>query len=224
MLESSQKPNANRRQTQNERTQSTRAKLCKAALEVLAEVGYHSCTTPLISIRAGVSRGALTHHFPTKLDVVTASFEYLLQDWEAKRRTFVEHHNGELDVKQYADFLWDEVFRDPNYVAALEMLLAARGDAQLQRQLALLLEELSVTRLQIWQSVFSDMLSKTKGATLMRMTICMFRGLSMQRLLEADGDDHSQEMIETWKEFLVRQTEELEQCDGKSQIGNVNAI
>src|SRR3954468_11862915 len=59
-----------RRRTQQERREATRAALLDATIECLIEYGYGGVTTTRVVERAGVSRGAQVHHFPTKAVLV----------------------------------------------------------------------------------------------------------------------------------------------------------
>ncbi|HWD67102.1 MAG TPA: TetR/AcrR family transcriptional regulator [Caulobacteraceae bacterium] len=54
------------RRTQSERSASTRGRLIDAAIECLCDLGYAGATTGAIVERAGLSRGALLHHFRTR--------------------------------------------------------------------------------------------------------------------------------------------------------------
>src|SRR3954466_10209016 len=65
------------RRTQEERSASTRALLLDATIDCLIEVGYSATTTTVIAERAGVSRGAQLHHYPTKAELVAAAVEHL---------------------------------------------------------------------------------------------------------------------------------------------------
>ena len=56
-----------------------RARLMDATIECLVEHGFGGTSTTLISERAGVSRGAQLHHFPTKNDLVVAAVEHLTE-------------------------------------------------------------------------------------------------------------------------------------------------
>ncbi len=64
---------------QGERTRLMRARLLDATVELLVERGFAGTTTTLVSERAGVSRGAQLHHFPTKNDLVVAAVEHLTE-------------------------------------------------------------------------------------------------------------------------------------------------
>jgi AcrR family transcriptional regulator len=51
---------------QQERSRTTRRRLVDAAVVCLAELGWNGTTVAVIARRAGVSRGAAQHHFPTR--------------------------------------------------------------------------------------------------------------------------------------------------------------
>jgi AcrR family transcriptional regulator len=61
--------------TQAERSAQTRAALIGAARELFAERGYAGAPREEIVERAGVTRGALYHHFASKEDLFLAVFE-----------------------------------------------------------------------------------------------------------------------------------------------------
>ena len=61
-----------------------RQRLLDATVECLVEHGWSGTSTTLVSQRAGVSRGAQLHHFPTKADLVLAAVEHLS---DARART-----------------------------------------------------------------------------------------------------------------------------------------
>ena len=71
------------RRTQEERSAATRAKLLDATIDCLIELGYAGTTTTLIAERAGVSRGAQLHHFPSKDALYRAVVLDSFGDWLA---------------------------------------------------------------------------------------------------------------------------------------------
>src|SRR5437868_13009061 len=114
--------------TQAERTASTRARLLDAALDVLTEQGYAATTTIEVAKRAGVSRGAQLHHFPTKAELLTAAVYHLCERRTAEfRKAFADAEAGADRLETAIDLLWS-MFRGPTFVAWVEVWVASRTD------------------------------------------------------------------------------------------------
>ncbi|MGV9867405.1 TetR/AcrR family transcriptional regulator [Rhodococcus koreensis] len=110
--------------TQAERTAAMRTKLLDAAVDSLVEHGYARTTTQGIARRAGVSRGAQLHHFPTKESLVVAAVEHLVD------KRMEEILAAEVDAGRGIEVLAD-AFSGPLFYAALELWVAARTDPAL---------------------------------------------------------------------------------------------
>jgi AcrR family transcriptional regulator len=116
---------------QAQKSALTRTQITEAAIRCFVEHGYSQTTTTLIADKAGLSRGAMLHHFPSKLAVVTASVEYL----HAKRlrafRKAVNRPSVNGDhLRQSLEAYWAHVHH-PMFVAFFELAVAARTDKEL---------------------------------------------------------------------------------------------
>ncbi len=113
------------------RSLATRAALLDAAIECLVERGYAATTTIETARRAGVSRGAQLHHFPTKAQLLATAVEHL---FDRRRSEFLEAFaaiDPEADRLDAAiDLLWS-MFEGPAFVAWTELWVAARTDPEL---------------------------------------------------------------------------------------------
>src|SRR3954463_8088225 len=124
--------------TQAERTASTRARLLDAALDVLTEQGYAATTTVEVAKRAGVSRGAQLHHFPTKAELLAAAVEHLYaRRREEFRAALGAMPDGVDRIDAAVDLLWS-MFSGPTFVAWLELQVASRTDPDLREPVAAL--------------------------------------------------------------------------------------
>lgn len=69
-----------RRRTQAERRAQTRARLLRAARKVFGARGYHGTTLDEVATKAGLSKGALYHHFDGKESLFLALLDERLDE------------------------------------------------------------------------------------------------------------------------------------------------
>src|SRR5438105_7100797 len=113
------------RQTNEERSAQTRAKVLDATVDCLIELGYAGTTTTLIAERAGVSRGAQLHHYPTKAELVSAAVDHLAERLGEDLRDKLAQLPPDGDRASAAiDLLWSR-FSTPFFPAWLELWVAA---------------------------------------------------------------------------------------------------
>lgn len=124
------------RRTQAERRAATRAALLEATIACLAEEGYARTTTRRIAERAGVTPGAQQHHFATKADLVAEALDHAAGKIAAEvLEAELLAQGPDLDrAERLLDLLW-ELHKGPLFHAAMEMMVAARTDPELQARL-----------------------------------------------------------------------------------------
>jgi AcrR family transcriptional regulator len=108
-----------------EQSQGTRTALIKAARALFAEKGYADTGTEEIVQRAGVTRGALYHHFRDKEDLFRAVFEELQREFLARTREG-EAASGGLWESLHAAF---QVFLDGCREPAMQRIVLIDGPA-----------------------------------------------------------------------------------------------
>jgi AcrR family transcriptional regulator len=125
------------RRTQAERRARTRQALLEATIELLAETGYAGVTTRGVAKRAGVTPGALQHHFEGKAQLVAAASEHLNLELtrELVARTPAAGRSERELAEELLDRLW-EMHKGPLMVAVTELVAAARTDGELRELLA----------------------------------------------------------------------------------------
>lgn len=122
-------PDRGRRQA--ERTAATRSALIDATVNSLVERGFARTTTTSIVRDARVSLGALSHHFPSKTELMTATVAHLLERRQEEFRERAAAVGDDADrVEKVIDLLWS-AFSGPTFVAWLELWVGGRRDPEL---------------------------------------------------------------------------------------------
>ena len=193
------------RQTNEERSARTRGKVLDATIECLLELGYASTTTTLISERAGVSRGAQLHHFPTKGELVAAAVEHLAQRLgDALQEEAASLPSDGDRVTAAIDLLWSR-FSTPLFAAWLELWVAARTDAELAATLRPVEERLTAGIQKQGRAMFAG----HPGAdyeVIALLTFYLMQGLALDRVLGRESPRRRGRREETavaaWKQAV----------------------
>lgn len=120
-----------------EKSEAMRRRVCEAATAHIAELGYHRTSVGKIAERAGVSQGALQHHYPTKDDLVAAVAECVLArsvKWFSIAR--IELARGPDAFAEVVRRSWREQFCSDDFAALVEILTACRTNAALLARIA----------------------------------------------------------------------------------------
>lgn len=118
---------------QQRKSRATRNLILQAALECLADHGYAACSLQSVATRADISRGAMLHHYMSKLDLMAAVVEYAfyrrMADYLARIRALTDEARA---VANDGIAISYQVCRTPEYAAYLELHTASRTDAALR--------------------------------------------------------------------------------------------
>lgn len=129
------------RRPQKDRTAATRAAVLEATVELLVERGYAGTSTRLAAEKAGVSLGALQHHFRTKAELTVEAMRFVSDRLAGEFVSAIPRDGDELERIALALDRLFVVFRGPTFAAAMELHLAARTDESLQEPMSQLHEE-----------------------------------------------------------------------------------
>jgi AcrR family transcriptional regulator len=179
---------ASTREPQQDRSRATRARLLEAAIACLAELGWTASTVAVVAGRAGVSRGAAQHHFPTREALFTAALEHVSQVRASEmKRELAELGGGTTpDTAAVVDLVMN-LFTGPLFRAALALWVAAAAEPQLREQMIPL--EARIGR-EIHRVVV-ELLGVDEGEPGVRETVQatldLARGLGLANLLTDDG-------------------------------------
>ncbi len=134
----SEQPKTSRRERQ---VRGTRNALCAATIRCLDKYGYAQTSTSRITQEAGTSRGALTHHFPTKEDLIVETTNKILRPAanipkKPALNKGLPPEDYELSIiKAELRRVWEQIANTPEARALLEILIAFRTDAKLKARI-----------------------------------------------------------------------------------------
>jgi AcrR family transcriptional regulator len=187
------------RRTQEERSASTRQRLLDATLESLVEVGYAATSTTAVCARAGLSRGAQLHHYPTKADLVIAAVAHLAKRRAAELLAEVPRDGTpEERLSTALEAIWAS-FSGPLFAAALELWVAARTDDALRANLVRFERQVGRAMSRLFGELAGS--DASDFGALLELTFHMMRGMALQRILR-DDDTERRRLFELWKRLV----------------------
>jgi AcrR family transcriptional regulator len=171
------------RRTQEERSATTRALLLDATIDCLHELGYAGTTTTEIADRAGVSRGAQLHHFPTKQELVGTAVSWVLdRRLEEFKKAWAALPDGSDRASAAIDLLW-QATSGPAFYAWLELLVAARTDPSLRK----IIQEISIRFSQGVVDTFHEAFPDVRGLDMGPwFALATLQGIALERIVVDD--------------------------------------
>ncbi|MPY77115.1 MAG: TetR family transcriptional regulator [Actinophytocola sp.] len=189
------------RQPQQDRSRQTRRRLLDAAVACLTELGWTRTTVVVVAERAGVSRGAAQHHFPTREDLINAAVNHVS---EVQLEELAEHvaalPTDGTRRRAVVEMLLN-LYTGPSFRAALHLWVAASTDEPLgevikplERQVGREAHRMAVNLLDVDESVPG--VRETVQATL-----DLARGLGLANLLSDDTARRAR-IVSQWTTML----------------------
>jgi AcrR family transcriptional regulator len=188
--------------SQEERTRAMRARLLDATVELLVERGYAGTTTTLVSERAGVSRGAQLHHFPSKNDLVVAAVAHVMSGRAAALEAAVAEHRG-APVRAILEMLADYC-TSAGFKAALELWVAARTDPDLLAEVAPLERQIGREAHRLTVELLGADESRAGVRELVQATLDLCRGLGLADTLSDDRRRRTR-ILDQWADVLEKE-------------------
>ncbi len=190
------------REPQQERSRATQQRLLEATVDCLVERGWSGATTTVIAERAGVSRGAQLHHYPTRAALVLAAVTHLAElranELRAEALSLTEDRGERLG--RVVDML-AALFTGPLFVAALELWMAARTDPGLRDALVPLEEKVGREMHRLTVDLLGADESQPGVREAVQATLDLLRGLGVANLLNDDSHRRAQ-LLAAWKRQL----------------------
>ncbi|GAB2647484.1 TetR/AcrR family transcriptional regulator [Nocardia goodfellowii] len=187
-----------------DRSRATRQRLLEATIDCLAERGWAAATVSVVAERAGVSRGAAQHHFPTREDLITAALEYMFDTRMAQSKSeaiaLSEVAEGSSRTQAVVAGLVDS-YTTPLFKAALQVWTHAAADPVLRERIVPL--EAKFGRIAHRRAVEALGVDDSDPVAhhLVQATLDLARGLGLADVLTDDSARRKQ-IVDQWSATL----------------------
>ncbi|WP_314323266.1 TetR/AcrR family transcriptional regulator [Comamonas aquatica] len=183
--------------SQSEEPPGTRARILEAAVSSLIEHGSARTTTLEVQRRAGVSRGALLHHFPTHAALLASTISELIKRNEASVQESLEKLKGADDIVERAIRVLAIATTQPAYLAELELWAVARTDPELKTSLLEAERSARKESERVMHTLFSQGSDGAEKSPVVAMTVEFLRGLALSGVLRS-SPVRRQQLISQW--------------------------
>ena len=193
------------RRTHAERAAETRAKLLQAVVESIAEVGLARTTAPEIARRAGVTWGAVQHHFGGKDGMLVAALEDSFRRLAERLASIpVEGTALEERASLFVDRAWEHL-SSAHYRSTIEILrhVTGRGRGRARTDWR---DRMRQDWERIWQRLFADArVPRARQVVLQHYAISLLSGLASSPVLEYGAATLQGDELALLKQTLVRE-------------------
>ena len=189
--------------TQQERSTLAREKLIGAAISSICEKGFALTTMAEIATQAGMTRGAIQHHFESRNDLVLAILR------EVEGRVVATFSDATIDhalplaerVGRLIDHL-GEIGRSDAYLAVMDLWISTRSEPELKDAVRESVLRSSSSYRALWQNSFGDDVPADIISDCRRVVVAVLRGSVISRVFVPNPRSYAMALA-TLKEMVV---------------------
>lgn len=177
--------------SKTEQARLTRRLIVETGIKCLARYGFANTTMLLISREAGISRGPMHYHFADRNELMSAIAEALPRGVSA---ALVKRLSKEVTLEGRLTAILDVALDEhlgAHHFAAMELLLAARNDAELSAAIGPFFRASELEIDEWWSEYLSMLRWPTERLVAFRhVTVACLRGLALDHLLQGEAAAH----------------------------------
>lgn len=188
---------------QASKTARTREKIINAVISLISENGFNAASSTRIAREAGVTWGAVQHHFGDKEAILEAVLELSHSQFQQRMESLpLQGKSLPERVSLFVDEAWQH-YQGRTYQAALEILVATRGERD-ARSAGQLYDDWSGTHIGLWRQLFGDLQLGDEALQDIIVTVhCMLTGLVVGMMFQPGTPDMGQHLARV-KRFTLQ--------------------
>ncbi|GAC47198.1 MULTISPECIES: TetR/AcrR family transcriptional regulator [Gordonia] len=189
------------REPQQERSRQTRERLLRSAIQVLAHEGWASATVAAVAQRAGVSRGAAQHHFPTREALISSTLEQIFDDLTLNADTLVQPDANDPRRVRMAVERAVSIYTGTEFKASLQVWAAAASDPALRELILPMEARFARAAHRVTVAALDPDGTNPRAHRVAQVTLDLARGLGLADTLSDDSRRRAQ-VLDTWVEMV----------------------
>ena len=189
------------REPQQERSRQTRERLLRSAIQVLAHEGWASATVAAVAQRAGVSRGAAQHHFPTREALISSTLEQIFDDLTLNADTLVQPDVNDPRRVRMAVERAVSIYTGTEFKASLQVWAAAASDPALRELILPMEARFARAAHRVTVAALDPDGTNPRAHRVAQVTLDLARGLGLADTLSDDSRRRAQ-VLDTWVEMV----------------------
>ncbi|WP_175541650.1 TetR/AcrR family transcriptional regulator [Polaromonas sp. YR568] len=196
-----------KRRTQEERSATTRSQLVQAAVACIAQLGLNKATFSAIAAKAGLTSGAVQHHFQSRdelLLAVVVDFGKSLAD--TSDTAHAKNEPIASRVRRIFERYWG-LFSSPQFLAIMKIWLGTQGNVAVYREMLDHMHWFEIRFDREWVELFSDCPADPETIAAARhVALGAMRGLALSLSYSVDRSGAKAE-VALLESMLVRTLE-----------------
>ncbi len=171
-----------------EQADATRAHLIVTAIGLLGAGSYQCATVFEVAKAAGLTPGAVQHHFGSKAVLMVEVIDAILRDsgpdgvaWPAADLPLAARCDGLVQA------LWQRAYAPPRFLAAWAVYFGSAAEPALRLQVAQKRQAVTRTLIDRFLAVLPELQASTEAPALVQLVLSGLRGLGMVRLFGDPG-------------------------------------
>lgn len=166
-----------------DRSEATQTHLVQAAIQVVRDRGYQGASVFEVAKAAGLTHGAIQHHFGTKAVLMTRVVDALI---DANESTNPGWPDGSLSVTERArstlQLLWQRIYEPERFLVAWQVYLGCRTDETVLRYIADKREAQQAQLVDRFLLLFPELPDSADTRNLFDLVLSSLRGMGLVRL------------------------------------------
>lgn len=170
-----------------DKARATREHLIATAIDVVRQRTYGAATLFEVAKAAGVTPGALQHHFGSRATLMLSVLQSILHANDVSAAQWPDASLPlPLRAKGFVECLWSRAYEPPRFLTAWSVYFGAADQPEMQSQAAGMRRDLRLSVHQRFAQVFPEAQGRDGLSPFVELVLSALRGIGVGRLFGAN--------------------------------------